>query len=266
MQKQEHVVYLKDTYKVSHAWACSVLSVSRTTKYYQKKMPAKDAQIKTMIEQVIGCSRKGRNKVICLVKKKYPHISGSKIRRVYELEGFSLYKRLKRRVKDQPANPIVVPLVANEEWAMDFMSDTLENGRAFRTLNVIDHFNRACKGITIAHSLPSGRVIEQLEQIMDFHGKPRRIRTDNGPEFRSKKFQSWMREQAIEWSPIQKGKPQQNGIVERFNRTFREDVLDACLFTSLEQAQQMTDEWVAEYNGHRPHQALGYQTPTDYAA
>lgn len=80
MQKQEHVVYLEDTYKVSHAWACRVISVSRTTKSYQKKMPVKDAQVKTMIEEVIGCSRKGRNKVIRLVKKKYTHISRSKIR------------------------------------------------------------------------------------------------------------------------------------------------------------------------------------------
>lgn len=266
MQKQEQVTYLEDTYKVSHAWACSVVSVSRTTKYYQKKMPAKDAQIKTMIEQVIGCSRKGRNKVICLVQKKYPHISGSKIRRVYEQEGFSLHRRLKRRIKNQPANPIEIPLVANQEWAMDFMSDTLENGRKFRTLNVVDHFNRACMGIAVAHSLPSVRVIEYLERMIEFQGKPRRIRTDNGPEFRSKKFQAWMSDQQITWSPIQKGKPQQNGIVERFNRTFREDVLDAYLFSSVAHAQDLADTWKEDYNNQRPHQSLGYQTPSDYAA
>lgn len=146
------------------------------------------------------------------------------------------------------------------------MSDSLENGRTLGTLNVIDHFNRACKGIAIAHSLPSGRVIEQLEQIIDFHDKPRRIRTDNGPEFRSKKFQSWMRRQAIEWPPIQKGKPQQNGIVERFNRTFREDVLDAYLFSSVEHAQHIADTWRDDYNNLRPHQSIGYKTLFEYAA
>ena len=91
------------------------MQVSRTGKYYEKKMPCKDAQLKSVIEGVIGCSRKGREKVIRLVQRKHPHISSSKIRRVYEKEGFSLYKRLKRRVKHQPDNPITIPVVANEE-------------------------------------------------------------------------------------------------------------------------------------------------------
>lgn len=266
MQKQTYVGYLRDTFAVSHAWACRTMQVSRTTKYYERKMPSKDASLKVIIEQVIGFGRKGREKVIRLVQRVHPHISASKIRRVYEREGFSLHKRLRRRIKDHAANPIVVPVVANEEWAMDFMADTLENGRSFRTLNVIDHFNRACKGIVVAHSLPSVRVIEHLERIIDFYGKPKRIRTDNGPEFCSKKFQKWLKDKGIEWSPIQKGKPSQNGIIERFNRTFREDVLDASLFSSIEQAQQIADKWATEYNGHRPHQALAYQTPLHYAA
>jgi putative transposase len=266
MQKQGHVSYLKDSYNVSHAWACKVMQVSRTSKYYAKKMPSRDMELKAILEQVIGCSRKGREKVIRLVKKKHPQISGSKIRRVYEQEGFSLYRRLRRRVKHQPANPITIPLVANEEWAADFMSDTLENGRTFRSLNVVDHYNRACKGIALAHSLPATRVIEHLERMIEAHGKPKRIRTDNGPEFRSRKFQAWMKDQGIQWSPIQNGKPQQNAIVERFNKTFREDILDAHLFASIQQAQQLADEWRQDYNQTRPHQALNYLTPLEYAA
>lgn len=266
MQKQAHVSYLKDTCKVSHAWACKVMGASRTAKYYEKKMPSKDMELKSIIKQLIGSSRKGREKVIRLVQKKHPNISSSKIRRVYEREGFSLYRRLRRRVKLQPANPITIPLVANEEWAADFMSDTLENSRTFRSLNVVDHYNRACKGIAIAHSLPAARVIEHLERMIEAHGKPKRIRTDNGPEFRSRKFQAWMKAQDIQWSPIQNGKPQQNAIVERFNKTFREDILDAYLFLSIEHAQQLADAWTREYNQERPHQALNYQTPLEYAA
>lgn len=266
MQKQEHVEYLKVTYEVSHAWACRISQVSRTTFYYEKKMPAKDAQLKEIIEQVIGFSRKGREKVIRLVQKKYPHISGSKIRRVYERAGFSLYKRLRRRVKHQPANPLTIPLVANEEWAIDFMSDSLESGRSFRTLNVVDHYNRACKGIVAAFNLPAYQVTTQLERIIEIHGKPKRIRTDNGPEFRSKRFQTWLKSQSIEWSPIQNGKPAQNAIVERFNKTFREDILDSYLFPSLQEVQRLTDQWVEEYNNERPHQALNYKSPLEYAA
>lgn len=266
MQKQEHVEYLKGTHKVSHAWACRVMNLCRTGQYYRKKMPERDASLKSIIEEAIGHSRKGRGKVIRLVQRKHPHISSSKIRRVYEKEGFCLYKRPKRRVKCQPANPITIPLEANQEWAIDFMSDTLENGRRFRTLNVVDHFDRSCKGIYAAHSLPATKVVELLGRVIESYGKPKRIRTDNGPEFRAKKFQLWMKEQGIEWSPIQNGKPQQNAIVERFNRTFREDILDATLFVSIPDAQHKADQWVREYNEQRPHQALGQLTPLEYAA
>ena len=266
MQKQEHVAYIKDNHRVSHAWACRIMQVSRKSQYDDRKMPEKDARLKSIIETVIGSSRMGRQKVIRRVQRKHPKISSSKIRRVYEREGFSLYKRLKRRVKQQIANPISIPLSANQEWAIDFMSDTLENGRKFRTLNVIDHFDRSCKGIFASHSLPANKVVALLERVIEAHGKPKCIRTDNGPEFRSKKFQLWMKNKGIDWSPIQNGKPQQNAIVERFNRTFREDILDANLFLSIDNAQHLTDNWIKEYNEERPHQALGYKTPLEYAA
>ena len=218
------------------------------------------------IREVVGSSRIGREKVIRLVQKQQPRWSGSRIRRVYEQGGFSLFKRMKKRTQNHPANPITIPLNPLEEWALDFMSDALDNGRRFRTLNVVDHFNRQCLGITVDFSLTSRRVIEWLERIIEQHGKPKLIRTDNGPEFTSKRFQNWLKKNDIQWNPIQKGKPQQNAIIERFNRTYREDVLDANLFHSLELAREVTDRWTNDYNNERPHQALNYQTPIAYAA
>jgi putative transposase len=218
------------------------------------------------IEQVLGHSRKGRIKVIKLVQKKYPTIGSSRIRRVYEQSGFALSKKLRRRIKDNPANPIGIPYVSNEEWAMDFMSDALCNGRKIRTLNVVDHFNRKCLGIRVGFNMPAKIVIQYCAQFIEMHGKPKRIRTDNGPEFRSKVFQKWLENNDITWSRIQKGKPQQNAIIERFNKTYREDVLDANLFNSIEQANDITHVWVDDYNNERPHQSLNYQTPSNYAA
>lgn len=258
--------YLAEHYQMSHAQACKLVGCSRTKKYYQKRMPSKDAVVKKAIEEVIGSSRKGRTKVIKLVQKKHPELSDSKIRRVYENEGFSLSKRLRRRIKDNPANPISIPLKANQEWAMDFMSDALDNGRKIRTLNIIDHFNRQCKVIEVDFNLPARRVIEIIERAIERYGKPLSIRTDNGPEFRSKRFQLWLKNNQIEWSRIQKGKPQQNAIIERFNKTYREDVLDANLFHSIEHAREVTRIWIEEYNHNRPHQSLNYQTPMAYAA
>jgi putative transposase len=266
-QAEQCVVYILKTFeKATYARACRIVGCSRKNKYYEKIMPIKDQTVKEAIKEVIGVSRKGRTKVIKLVQKRHPHLSASKIRRVYEQEGFALSKRLRRRIKDNPSNPIPVCFAPNEEWAMDFMSDTLSNGRKFRTLNVVDHYNRACLGIKAAHCLPARAVIETLEIMKEKHGCPTRIRTDNGPEFRSKLFQLWLKDNGIYWSRIQKGKPQQNAIIERFNRTFREDVLDANVFYTTDHAQEIADNWRYDYNHERPHQSLNYQTPLSYVA
>lgn len=149
---------------------------------------------------------------------------------------------------------------------MDFMSDSLASGRRFRTLNVIDHHNRNCLGIFVDFSLPSVKVNEALERVFDMYGTPKAIRTDNGPEFTSKRFRLWMHLKGVEHIRIQPGKPAQNGIIERFNRTYREDIPDAELFESLEHARRISYDWLADYNADRPQQSLGYSTPNTYAA
>ncbi len=229
-------------------------------------MPLKDLKLKEIIDSVLGESRKGREKVIRLVRKNHPEIGSSRIRRVYERSGLALSKKLRRRIKDNPANPIEIPLTTNVEWAIDFMSDALEDGRRIRTLNAIDHHNRYCPGISIGFNMPARIVIAELEKMIEIYGKPKSIRTDNGPEFRSKLFQKWLSNNHIKWSRIQKGKPQQNAIIERFNKTFREDVLDAHIFKSIESAKEITESWLQEYNTLRPHQSLNYQTPIQYVA
>gem|GEM_PF-5443385 len=120
--------YVMENYDVSRAKACKILDCSRNRFYYEKKMPEKDVIVKNAIQSVLGTKKIGRKKVIRLVQKQYPFLGSSKIRRVYVKEGFSLSRRMRRRTKDHPANPILVPLQRNEEWAMDFMCDVLENG------------------------------------------------------------------------------------------------------------------------------------------
>ena len=267
MQKEQCLEMVKELRpELSHAKACKLLNCSRTKKYYQKRMPEKDLIIKQAILKVIGVTRIGRRKVIVKVQTKHPEMGSSKIRRVYERYGFSLFKRMKNKRLNNPANPISIPLVANEEWAMDFMSDSLSNGKKLRTLNIVDQYNRKCLSIEAYYSIPSSRVIDILEKTIERYGKPKGIRTDNGPEFTSGVFQSWMEKNNINWVKIQKGKPQQNAIIERFNKTYREDILDANIFPSLKELQEITDRWIDEYNNERPHQSLNYKTPNHYAA
>lgn len=266
-QKERCVAYILEVKPdISYAKVCRIIGRSRTSKYYKKRMPQKDEKLKEAIASVLGTSRLGRKKVIVKVRKKYPGYGVSQIRRVYQRYGFSLYKRMKRKRFDNPANPIAVPLQRNEEWAMDFMSDTLARGSRLRTLNIVDQYSRKCLGIDIRTSMPSRKVINFLERMIEKHGMPRGIRTDNGPEFTSHFFQQWMEDKGIEWIKIQKGKPQQNAIIERFNKTYREDVLDANLFFSLQQVRELTEKWQEDYNHERPHEALNFKTPAEYEA
>jgi len=267
LQKEECLIYLKENHKkISHARACKLLDFSRSKKYYKKKMPLKDEQIRELIFSVMKTSRKGRNKIIPMVQKTRPDISSSRIRRVYENSGLSLYKRPRKRIKNQDEKPLQIPLAPMREIAIDFMSDCLQDGRRVRVLNVIDHYNRKCLGVFIDYSFPAIKVIEALNRIIDLFGIPAAIRTDNGPEFTSKRFRIWTHLKGIEHIRIQPGKPAQNGIIERFNRTYREDILDANLFNDILSMREISEAWVDEYNSERPHQSLKNCTPNAYAA
>lgn len=147
---------------------------------------------------------------------------------------------------------------------MDFMSDSLANGRKFRVINVIDDYNREALINEAYYSIPSKRVTQILSNLIEERGFPRVIRVDNGPEFTSKRFKDFCDYNEIEIQFIQPGKPAQNGYIERFNRTFREDVLDAYLFESLVEVNSMAFEWQIEYNNTHPHQALDGMSPWSY--
>lgn len=146
---------------------------------------------------------------------------------------------------------------------MDFMSDSMVGNRKFRTFNVIDDCTREVLAIEIDTSLSSRRIIRTLERVIVDRGIPSTIRTDNGPEFTSHHFEGWCSEKKIAIQFIQPGKPMQNGYIERFNRLYREAVLDAYLFFELDQVRQLTVEWMEEYNNRRPHESLNNQTPEE---
>ncbi len=149
-------------------------------------------------------------------------------------------------------------------WAIDFMHDALYGGRPFRTLNVLDEANRGALGIEVATSIPALRVVRFMEQLIDIHGRPQAIRCDNGAELTSYAFTEWCQAQDIELRYIQPGKPDQNAYIERFNRSYREEVLNAYLFDSTTEVQQITDDWLKRYNEIRPHDALGSLPPARY--
>ena len=167
----------------------------------------------------------------------------------------------RRRIKRAKPEALSVPQVVNQVWSMDFMSDSLTDGRSLRTFNVIDDYNREALGIEVGLSLPSARVTRALDQIIEWRGKPAAIRCDNGTEYVASELIEWANKSHITLLYIQPGKPTQNAYVERFNRTARHEWLELNLFESVEHAQSLATEWMWTYNNERPHSAIGGVPP-----
>jgi putative transposase len=178
----------------------------------------------------------------------------------------NLPRRTKKRLPIRLRHPLVVLPQPNAVWAVDFMSDTLYGGRRFRTLNVWDEGVREALAIEVDTSLPAEHVIRVLEQLVAWRGRPQAIRLDNGPELIAERFMTWCAERGIELRYIQPGKPDQNALIERFNRTYRTEVLNAYVFESWEQVREISAEWLQSYNEERPHDALAGLPPATYRA
>jgi putative transposase len=159
-----------------------------------------------------------------------------RVHRGYCSMKLNLPRRTKKRVITRARQLLMAPEELNQVWALDFMHDTLYDGRKFRLLNVIDEGNREALRIECDSSIPSTRLLRVLNELIDFYDKPKAIRMDNGPEMTSAKFVSWAEQHGIELRYTQPGKPKQNAFVEQFNRSVRQEVLNAWLFDSLAQA------------------------------
>jgi putative transposase len=189
-----------------------------------------------------------------------------RVRRIYREMKLNIRRRAKKRLPERVKQPLTVPTAPNQMWSLDFMSDSLVDGRKFRLLNVLDDFNRESLAIEVDSSLPSLRVIRVLEQLISRRGKPANIRVDNGPEFISHKMQQWCEENKVTLQFIQPGKPTQNAYIERKNGSIRRELLNTYLFYSLNEVRIMCQQWRLDYNKERPHKSLGYLSPLLYAS
>jgi putative transposase len=176
----------------------------------------------------------------------------------------NIRRRAKRRLPARVKQALFQPGLINQVWSIDFMTDSLWNGRRFRMLNVIDDYNREVLAIETDTSLPALRVIRVLERLRETRGLPNMIRVDNGPEFISDKLDAWCKDHRIQLVFIQPGKPMQNGFIERLNGSIRSELLNAYVFRTLSEVRYMADQWRQDYNNNRPHDALGNLTPAEY--
>jgi putative transposase len=246
--------------------ACRVVRLSRTA-YYQPPIPAsrRDAAvIAVLTEAVARYPRWGFWKLYDRLRTEGHAWNHKRLHRVYCALRLNLPRRTTRRVPKRLRQPLTAPPVLNQTWALDFMTETLYDSRRVRLLTVLDEGNREALEVAMGVSLPSRRVVRVLNELVALHGRPVAVRVDNGPEFTAQPFVDWAAEHQVAIYYIQPGKPDQNAYIERFNRSYRTEVLNAHLFESIAELRVATDAWLRIYNSERPHDSLGRVPPLTF--
>lgn len=249
---------------MSERRACQASGLARSTLRY-KAAPRDDSGVIKFIEGHIALNpRHGFELLYASARHQRKPWGKTVLWRVYRQLRLNLPRRGKKRLPARIKQPLNAATQPNQSWSCDFMADALWCGRRFRTFNVIDEFNREALRIEIDTSLPSARVIRALNELIEVRGPPQSIRLDNGPEFVAHALAKWAQERGIALNHIQPGKPTQNAYVERFNKTYRTEILDCYVFDSLQQVRELTADWLHRYNHHRPHESLGRIPPVEY--
>lgn len=245
--------------------ACRVANIDRKTYRYQPKKKQDSKMIEDLLTTYSAqYPTYGFQKLFNLIRLKNYSFNHKRVYRIYRNLSLNLKIKPKKRLAPRTKIKLVQPKNINQCWSLDFMSDALTSGRRIRTANVIDDCNREALGILISFSLTSKRITRWIDQIALSRGYPNRIRVDNGPENISHHLQKWAKLHGIFIQYIQPGKPAQNAYIERFNRSYREAILDMYLFQSIQEAQNITNVWMKHYNEERPHEALNNQSPRGF--
>jgi len=208
--------------------------------------------------------RFGYRRLHILLSSSGERVNHKRVFRVYREAGLAVRRKARKRlVREGSARRALT--AANQEWAVDFAHDAIAGGRAIRVLSVVDECTRECLALEVDTSFASRRVTRALEAILEEREKPLAIRCDNGPEFTSRHFLAWCIDRGIELVHIQPGKPQQNGYVESFHGKLRDECLNVSWFENLWDARRKIAAWRREFNEERPHSALQYATPAEFA-
>lgn len=254
---------LKTGSSISTVRACRIVGLSTSAAYYKSRKDDSEviAKLQSLAEKH---PTRGFGVYYGRIRNEGLVWNHKRVKRVYDLLKLNIRRKHKRRLPNREKIALALPDSINKKWSMDFMSDALTDGRKFRTFNLIDDFNREVLAVEADTSLPAKRVVRILNRVIWERGKPESIRVDNGPEFISSTLESFCKEKKIQLQFIKPGKPMQNGYVERLNRTFREDILDAYLFSNIKEVRELSEEWIKDYNGFHPHKSLNGYSPIGY--
>jgi putative transposase len=259
------VTELVSFHQLSVQQACTTIRLSRSV-YYYEPVRKDDTEV---IMKLNGLADEhpghGFWKMHKLLRRQGHPWNHKKVYRVYTQLKMNLRRKKHKRLPLRPRQPMSLPIRHNLTWSIDFMMDRLYNGRAFKVLNIMDDFNREALAMEIDTGIGSLRLVRTLEGLKQDGLMPKEIRVDNGPEFLSVNFVTWCSANEIAVRYIQPGKPVQNTLIERFNGSYRREVLDRYAFEDLGQAREQTHQWMMHYNYERPHDSLQDMPPHEFA-
>ncbi len=208
--------------------------------------------------------RFGYPRLHLLLRREGFKISRKLVYRLYRDAGLKLRSKRKKSQISELRRTLVPAEWINDRWSMDFVSDTLADGRPFRTLTIVDDFTKLCPAMEVDTSISGVRVTRVLDRAIELHGTPNMIVVDNGPEFRSKALDAWAKQQGVHLHWIQPGKPTQNAYIESFNGRLRDECLNQHDFVGLDDARALIEGWREDYNELRPHTSLRGQSPNEF--
>lgn len=253
------------TFGLSERRACFLTGLNRSTFRFQPE-ESNDEPIRDLIRQLAArYKRFGYRRIYSMIRKYGKQVNHKRVYRIYREEGL-LVRRRSRKKLSFPRTPMLQSQGANERWSIDFMADRLRSGRTFKLLTVADDFTKECLAIVVDLSISGERVSRELDRIALERGYPKSIGCDNGPEFRSMRMFEWSEDNHVVLEFIQPGKPNQNAYIESFNGKLRDECLNEHLWSHLDEAREIIEQWRQFYNEVRPHSALEYQTPREFMA
>jgi putative transposase len=263
--KRDAVAHTCAQHSVSQRRACLILQVDRSSVRYKSTRPD-DTGLREAMKRVAAERRRfGYRRIHVMLERQGIVMNQKKLRRLYREEKLQVRRRGGRKRALGTRRPMISPDRINERWSLDFVSDAFTDGRRFRVLAVVDDYSRECLALVADTSLSGARVVRELNTLIARRGKPQTIVSDNGTELTSMAILKWCQDTGIEWHYIAPGKPMQNGFVESFNGSFRDECLNETLFSSLTEARTQITAWKEDYNQNRPPSSLGNITPNEFA-
>ncbi len=263
MAQRTAVRAIQAKFRLSERRACGLVGLGRSTCRYETRRAEWPALRERLHALAAERRRFGYRRLYILLRREGYRVNLKRVYRLYRDDGLAVRRRRRRR-RVARGTPLAGPTRINERWSLDFLLDTLEDGRRVRLLAVVDDFTRTCLAIEVDTSIGGRRVVEVLQRLVEPRARPAVLITDNGPEFVGRALDAWAYAQGIRLHFIEPGKPNQNAYVESFNGRFRDECLNEHWFLSLAHTRQIVEAWRLDYNAVRPHSSLGNVSPTEF--